>query len=191
MTAHMTAEEIERGLIAQGVPGDKARALAAASTKIGVLREAPAANFVTVDESKRLDFPIRFTLPWSALCSDNRKYGAVIDGSRPKLIHTAQYRAAKAAAKARAKDAMNDFGPLTTPLALSARVYVPDNRPGHDVANFAKCAHDAFEDVIYTKDELLHDVRWRRVGMDVDRPRAEIEIAPLNAACGLVTAEAL
>jgi Holliday junction resolvase RusA-like endonuclease len=124
------------------------------------------------------------TLPWSALVSDNRKYAAALRGKGvPMLIHTEQYRNAKKAAKARAVDAMTvegqRFPPLARPLALVARVWVPDNRHGHDVANFAKCAHDALEGIVYSKDEWLHDVRWIRAGVDVDRPRAEIEVAPL------------
>ncbi len=74
---------------------------------------------------------------------------------------------------------MHGFNPLAMPLSLRARVYLPDNRPGHDVANFAKCCHDGLERAVYVKDEWLHRIAWERAGVDIDGPRAEIEIAPL------------
>ena len=68
------------------------------------------------------------------------------------------------------------FQPADYPVALTARVWMPDRRPGHDVANFAKCCHDALEGLVYVKDEWLYDVHWIRAGVDVDRPRADITI---------------
>lgn len=132
-----------------------------------------------------LSLPIRLVLPWSALCSDNDKSAPAMRQSTtgkafPVIILTGKYRQAKQAARKIGVEAMTVDGrradPLEQPLKLTARVWVPDNRPGHDVANFAKCAHDALEKVVYTKDELLHDVRWVRAGVDVDRPRAELLI---------------
>lgn len=178
----MSKEEIARALEAQGVPRDKARQVAGLAAEP---RERAAFLRVVGPE---LAFPIRFVLPWSALASDNDKYVAQIrrkDGGVPFpfITLTEKYRAAKNSAKARAAEAMTvegqRFPALASPLSLVARVWVPDNRPGHDVANFAKCAHDALEGVVYAKDEWLHDVRWIRAGVDVDRPRAELEIAPL------------
>lgn len=131
-------------------------------------------------------WPLELVLPWSALESDNRKHGAILTtvGSLrkpvPKLIMQAGYREAKTKARAIARLGVGDAAAVAFPLRLEARVWVPDNRPGHDVANFAKCAHDALEKVVYTSDQYLHDVRWIRAGVDVDAPRAEITITPLS-----------
>jgi hypothetical protein len=181
MTGVMSPEERYRALRALDVPEAKARKAA------GFL--LPTANVENAAAVLRpnLTFPLRLVLPWSSLVSDNDKYGVAMRGNgsnaHPILLLKPEYRRAKDAANKRAVEAMTVEGvrlePLTQPLALVARVWVPDNRPGHDVANFAKCAHDAFERVVYAKDEWLHDVRWIRAGVDVDAPRAEIEIRPL------------
>lgn len=175
----MTAEEIERSLIAQGVPRDKARATALRAPLDGnPLAKAPEG---VIEMRPCVALPITFTLPWSALVSDNDKYTPVYTTTgRPKMILTSKYREAKAATRRIAKEIVGDAETVAIPLSLRAHVWVPDNRPGHDVANFAKCCHDALESVIYTKDEWLHDVQWRRAGVDVDRPRAEITIALLG-----------
>lgn len=130
-------------------------------------------------------WPLRIVVPWSALISDNRKHGAILtkvgpnQQPIPKLIMQAGYREAKAKVRQLARLAMGEAEPVGVPLQLEARVWVPDRRSRHDVANFAKCCHDALIDAVYTDDQWLHDVRWIRAGMDVDRPRAEILIAPL------------
>lgn len=170
----MTPAEIERGLIAAGVPKEQARRRALASGA------SPLPEHVITAAV----WPIRFVLPWSALVSDNDKYAATLTRSStgtqfPRLLLTPRYRAAKAKAHVIARDAMSGAQPAACPLALVARVWVPDNRPGHDVSNFAKCCHDALEGAVVTKDEWLHDIRWMRVGVCVDQPRAEIEIRPL------------
>lgn len=162
--------EIESQLIAKGVPREKARSLALTVTggRAGPPREAmvPVA------------FPLHIVLPWTALVSDNRKYSpAAPNGSRGgKLLLRPEYREAKAKARNVARDAVGDGLPVAFPLRLVARVYVPNARPGHDVANFAKCCHDALETVVYTNDEWLHRIVWERAGVDPDHPRCEIEI---------------
>ena len=125
-------------------------------------------------EMRPARWPISLRIPWSALVSDNAKYG-VVNG---KLIAQKPYRAAKKAIGKLAADAMNGRPAAACPLALVARVYVPDNRV-HDVVNFSKCVHDALKGTVFTDDQWLHDVRWIRAGVDVDAPRAEITISPL------------
>lgn len=124
-----------------------------------------------------LVLPLLLTVPWSALVSDNDKYAPALRGTKPVIILTERYRKAKQRVQEVARDVVRG-APLAIPLALHARVWVPDNRPGHDVCNFAKCCHDALEGIVYVRDEWLHDPRWTRAGVDVDRPRAEIRITP-------------
>jgi Holliday junction resolvase RusA-like endonuclease len=117
---------------------------------------------------------ISLRIPWSALVSDNAKYG-VVNG---KLIAQKPYRAAKKAIASLAQDAMAGRPPAECPLALHARVWMPDNRR-HDLTNSCKIVHDALEGTIYTDDVWLHRVTWERAGVDVDAPRCELTISPL------------
>jgi Holliday junction resolvase RusA-like endonuclease len=153
-----------------GVSDEQARAIVAGAT-------IASADRLPAQEPMPTIFPLELIVPWSALVSDDRKYAPALRMGSPVILLTEKYRKAKQAAEAIARQAVLG-APASIPLQLHARVWVPDNRPGHDVANFAKCCHDAFEDLVYTRDEWLHDVRWTRAGVDVDRPRAEIRITP-------------
>ncbi len=136
----MTAE---RGLVRQGVPKDKAKALGIAAAKIGAFRDPPTqSNLATVE------LPLRFTLPWTALISDNRKYAPATGSRGGKMILRQEYRDAKSKARALARDAVGGGLPIAKPLRMIVRVYVPDARPGHDVCNFAKGVHDALEGIV-------------------------------------------
>lgn len=179
MSDQLSPAEIESALIGRGVPKDKARAMA--------LREAgaPAANYVHVDLSKRLDFPIRITLPWSALCSDNFHERASIVRVRggkiaPRKVMDTRYKMARDKTREIARKVMGDFKPLADmPLAMHVRVYLPGGSARNDAINFSKCANDALQGIVYKNDNQLHDQRWQRAGIDVDAPRAEITISPL------------
>jgi hypothetical protein len=174
----LTHDEIVAGLVRVGVPR------AVAERQAARMSPAASARDDAPDRSESPPLPIRLTLPWSMLVSDNAKYTAGLRGGRPRLLLTGAYRAAKNAAQQRARAAMTVAGrrypPLAVPCALVARVYVPDARP-HDVANFAKCAHDAIERILIANDRWLYDVRWIRAGIDCDAPRAELELRPLVA----------
>lgn len=125
-----------------------------------------------------ISFPIRLVLPWSALVSENRRFCA----RESRIFMTAEYKAARAKIVAIARAAMTiegtSFPPIERPLSLVARVWVPGNHI-HDVPNFAGATANALKKIIFVDDQWLHDVRWIRAGVDVDRPRAEIEISPL------------
>lgn len=124
-------------------------------------------------------WPLTFTLPWSALVSDNRKYAPAVRNGASRLLLRPEYRAAKEKARSVARAAMGDVMPCLESMTLTARVWVPDHRPGHDVCNFAKCLCDALNGVVYRDDAQLHRVTWERAGVDVDRPRAEITVTPV------------
>jgi Holliday junction resolvase RusA-like endonuclease len=176
--AGLSPDAIERGLIDMGVPKEKARQMAYSSPLPSVHYRATDAPDGIVTVLRAVVFPLCFTLPWSALVSDNRKYNAAYTRAKnPTLVLSHKYREAKKKAAGIAREAMGSAEPVAYPLALHARVWVPDNRPGHDVANFAKCCHDALEKVVYVTDEWLYRITWERAGVDVDRPRAEITIS--------------
>ena len=112
------------------------------------------------------------TIPYAALCPDNRKYAPL--GGR--LILSRRYRAAKRATKAAARGQYS--GPcFDVPVQLEAMVWFPDARG--DAPNLAKCCHDALQGVCYLNDGLLHDARWRRAGVDKASPRVELTLTPL------------
>lgn len=158
-----------------GDPAFREKVEAGRRANIEARREKPIAS---VQDLSAIQWPLRFTLPWSTLISDNAKYG-VINGS---LILTKDYRRAKGLVRAVAKQAVGeDREPANYALRIVATVWVPDDMRAHDVCNFAKCVHDALEGVVYTKDRWLHDISWRRAGVDVDAPRAEITIQPVGA----------
>lgn len=170
----LTLEQLVKGLIDQGATRENAERLA--RRRLGIPEGAPVAARSTL-ASPVIVFPIGFHLPWSSLISDNRKYGAVEN----QLILTPEYRQAKRAIAGFAREFLvNTFGdeykPVAIPLALSAKVWVPDETRAHDVANFAKCCHDALEGVVYVKDRWLYRVLWERAGVNVDGPHAEIRI---------------
>ena len=130
-----------------------------------------------------LRWPLHFTIPWSALCSDNYRYQAsMVTGSngqkQPRMVLTARYAAARDAIEHIVRSAVDGAQPAEQPLFLHAQVWTPDRR-AHDCANFCKVVHDAMEKIVFTNDRWLHRVLWENVGVDVDRPRAEITVVPL------------
>ena len=137
-------------------------------------------TLVSVRFEGPLLLPVRLRIPWSALVSDNDKY-TVNPRKRGSLILTPEYREAKRRIAALAVGAMQDRPAAQCPLALVARVWLP-NRRKHDVCNFSKCVHDALAGIVYQDDMWLHDMRWIRAGVDVDAPRCELTITPLTPA---------
>jgi Holliday junction resolvase RusA-like endonuclease len=189
MSAPFTFDELVRGMVRQHVPRALAESRAAAivagrtgkkDLQVHLVSEASASRVEIVGPV--LAYPIRLTLPWSHLVSDNRKYGATIRGGKPKLLITEEYRAAKAATQKKAREAMtvdgHRFDPIGKPLAFTGRVFVPDART-HDVCNFAKCCLDSLEKIVVANDRWFYEVHWMRAGVDVDAPRAEIEVRPI------------
>jgi hypothetical protein len=132
----LTAAEIEAGLVRTGVPREVAHRRA--------LELTAAPDSTPIPLATGIDWPVRLTLPWSCLISDNRRHG-VIDG---KLLLTSDYRRSKGLIRDHARNRLGRVQPATIPLSLTARVWVPDDTRAHDVANFAKATHDALEGVV-------------------------------------------
>lgn len=173
----LSAVEIEAGLVRSGVPRELARrrALELAGESRPRLSQADA----PVPEPPTIAWPLRLTLPWSALISDNVKLRAARRGDSATVVLTPEYRIARDRIKALAATLMAGHPPLASPLALLARVWVPDQHR-RDVVNFSKSVQDALTKRIYADDCWLYDVRWVRAGVDVDAPRAELSITPLS-----------
>lgn len=165
----MSPSETVEALVRRGVP----RAAAEAQHGANPRRQAP-----TIDEPMRrvIAFPLSFTLPWTALVSDgDRLYPK---GSR--MFMQPGYREAREKIVTIVRRVIENAEPVAFPLALDARVYVPDNRI-HDVPNFAKGVHDALKTYIYTDDRWLYRATWERIGVDPDAPRADILITRWGA----------
>lgn len=128
------------------------------------------------DHEEQVALP-RITLPWSALCPDNRKSG-VIDG---QILLTRRYRATKRAARTLALQQMQSghCAAIAGPCVLLAMLYPPDKRR-RDAVNLAKSLHDALEGVCYADDAQLTDVRYVRGPVDRTNPRVEVTISPLS-----------
>lgn len=164
----------ERAKYLAGLNGNaKVRVADGARAEVG----AVSTSYVNAT-GPHLEFPIRLVLPWSALISENRRFCA----RASRIFMTAQYKAARERIVRVARAAMSvedwAFQPLAIPLALTARVWFPDNRI-HDAPNFAGATHNALKKIVFVDDQWLHRATWERAGVDVDRPRAEIEIRPL------------
>jgi Holliday junction resolvase RusA-like endonuclease len=163
--AELYRQRTGRELVLDGV----VPAAAAPSPRPALVREAIA-------------WPFTITLPWSCLVSDNEKHRAQLRGTGPSaraiMVITRHYATAEEKIHALALQRMNGAAPADCPLALTARVWMPDNRI-HDLTNSCKLVHDALERAVYENDRWLHDVHWIRAGVDVDAPRAEITIVPL------------
>jgi Holliday junction resolvase RusA-like endonuclease len=176
----LTPEEIARGLIAQGVPRDRAEARARAVYDAMKPSRPLLAAFKAIEALpvRPSVAPITLRIPWSALVSDDDKYAPALRKGKPVIILTETYRTAKARMTKLAVDTMAGRPAMTVPLAFVGRVWVPNNHR-RDVHNFSKCCLDAMSKVIYADDSQLHDTRWIRAGVDVDAPRAELTITPL------------
>lgn len=194
--APMTREEIVRGLVAAGVSRAAAerqadrevvsRSIGPITASSSFMRAVARELEKTPDPALVITWPLQLTLPWSYLESDNRKHGAIVTPVGPnrtpvpKLIMAAGYREAKGKIRKLAREQLAGAEPVSRPLQLVARVWIPDTTRKHDVVNFAKCTHDALQEAVYTDDTWLYDARWIRAGVDVDHPRAEITITPLS-----------
>lgn len=185
----LTAEAIERGLIATGVPQDKAHAIALLEAGLYTNR-MPIAGPEMASPAPQSALPappytqgVTLRIPWSALVSDNVKFRVGVrrkDGGQylGAFILTPEYRAARDRIKALSADVMAGRPPYAVPLSLTARVWVPNNRR-RDVVNFSKALHDAMNAVVYEDDCWLHETHWIRAGVDVDAPRCELTIMPI------------
>jgi hypothetical protein len=173
----MTEEELVRSMMrTTGMPRE--RALVIVRSQPSARRAAPLTVPTSPAPAPAIEWPLRLTLPWSHLVSDNDKYTPALRDGRAVLVLTPEYREAKRQTRQLAERKLGDAAPVAFPLSIEARVWVPDNMRAHDVCNFAKCCHDALEGVVYTKDRWLYRTAWNRAGVDVDAPRAEILIQP-------------
>jgi Holliday junction resolvase RusA-like endonuclease len=174
----LTAEEIARGLIAQGVPREVAEKQARVHAGYQAMLAIPvpmrgAAPLSTTPIMAPA--PITLRIPWSALVSDNALY-VVREGKR---YRTAEYKAAQKAVASLARDTMRGRPLYDAPLAITFRFWVP-NGQRRDVHNFIAGLADSLKGVVWTDDHWLHEGTWRLVGRDIDAPRAELTISPLS-----------
>jgi Holliday junction resolvase RusA-like endonuclease len=99
---------------------------------------------------------LTFTVPWAALCSDNRKF-------KFRFVLSPQYRAAKLLVGTLAKEAAKKAGwPLAVvDLGLYVLVREPDRRR-RDL-NFSKNLKDGITDVggVWVDDRQVRDERWK------------------------------
>jgi Holliday junction resolvase RusA-like endonuclease len=176
VTATLSYDAIVRGLVAQGVPLDRAEASARRELSLSsILPEQQQ----TAQEIPDVIWPVRLVIPWSALVTDNAKFRAAIRGAKPCMVILQPYAQARQRIAQLAQLAMNGSAPVSVPLAFVGRVFMPSQRR-IDPSNCAKLVQDALNKIVYADDAWLYDVRWLNAGVDVDAPRAEITIEPTS-----------
>lgn len=115
-----------------------------------------------------------FDLPWSALCSDNRKY---VTG----YILSQQYRTAKAAVRdaALAAAKAQQWAMTDAPVRLDVELREPDRRR-RDL-NFQKNLMDAITEscAVWQDDSQVRQMCWTFAGRDKERAGATVTIAIL------------
>ena len=125
--------------------------------------------------SSSCDQTLTFSVPWSALCSDNRKY-------KFRFILSDQYRNAKVLigtlALAAAKKAKWHIP--TGDLGMSVIVREPDRRR-RDL-NFSKCAKDGIThgEGVWMDDSQVRDEHWKFVRSNKKDAGATITVVVLQ-----------
>lgn len=166
----LSPEEQMKSLVRQGVPRDKAERAVFLSQNHNA-RDHMSNRTREPEETVDIAWPLMLTVPWSALVSDDERFG-VIDG---RMILQKRYREAREKIRQLASRAIDGAALAAEPLSLTVYVWVPDNRI-HDITNFCKIVHDGLEKGAIENDRWLHDVHWIRAGVDVDHPRAELTL---------------
>lgn len=124
-------------------------------------------------------WPLTLRLPWSTLISDNDKHRAMLRGDQAIMVIRRPYRDAGERIHQLALSKVAGAQAAAEPLQVIARVWFPDNNV-RDMTNWSKLVFDSLAGAVYENDRWLHDVRWIRMGVDVDQPRAEITISPMS-----------
>lgn len=145
-------------------------------------RDAAAAREVAAFSPRNV--PLTITLPWSCLVSENKRFVPALRGAKAVLVMTDEYRVAKAKTDSIARHVLLGHAlPVFAKgvaVAVESVVWAPRDYNLPDVTNFAKATHDALQEITYEKDAQVHDSRWRYAGVDIDRPRAELTITPME-----------
>lgn len=162
MTMTIDRDAALRGLLGMKVP--RAKAERRIAELYGEEPHAPEPERPSV---------FRITLPWDMLVTDNVKH-ANYSGKEDHV----RYSRARDAVKAYGRLAAGLAAPIfTTPVQLTALVWVPDRRK-RDVKNFSKVVEDSLEGAAYLNDAQVKRSTWEEAGMDAKYPRAEIEVTP-------------
>ena len=206
----LSRDSIVAGLVAQGVPRDRAELVAEKEidreqlspsrfareadprvTVAGAEHWTLGAPIASLEiQAPAIEWPVRLLLPWSLLVSDNERKEPYLvhEGGKPhaRMRLTKRYREAKAKIEQLARGKLGVVAAAAdVELELTAKVWVPGGSYSrNDVCNFGKGVHDALEGIVYVNDNQLHATHWLRAGVDVDAPRAELTIAPLPISGG-------
>jgi hypothetical protein len=175
----LSAEEIVRGLVAQGVPREKAERQARYVRVEGTPPNPPTTLTTTAkpgDPPVWVHMPassITLRIPWSALISDNAMY-LTRNGKRYK---TPEYRQAQKSIAALAADAMDGRPPAAFPLAIEGLFWFPNNHR-RDVLNFGAALADSLKGIAFEDDSWIYRAVWERIAVDVDAPRCMLTLTP-------------
>ena len=110
--------------------------------------------------------PVTIVVPFSDLCPDNQKFGAMVvrgKGGKPRasLYLSSKYREAKRRIAELAQEAMGTMAPEGGDVEATFQVWMPDRRR-RDMINYAKLLCDALSGIVYEDDSQITHARWTR-----------------------------
>lgn len=114
---------------------------------------------------------VRIVIPFKHLVRDNGKYGVM----RGRMLLRPEYRQAKDTIEHIARRAILGSQPTLAPVALHARMYMPDARR-RDATNYAKLVHDSLQGTVYVDDTQIRIATWENCGIDRENPRCEVTV---------------
>jgi Holliday junction resolvase RusA-like endonuclease len=114
---------------------------------------------------------------------DNAKYAAGIKAGGAFILLSTEYRNGKNKAVEQVEEQMRALKaerfPIAVKLRIEARMFEPNRSKRRDISNYTKLVHDALTGIVYADDSQLDRVLWVRAGVDIDRPRLELEVSVL------------
>lgn len=179
----MTVDERKAEIARRNRNRDAGRSVTDDGPGIGFGNPAPRSTIKEAFMAADAHISVQLVLPWSCLVPDNAKYAAAIKAGGAFILLATEYRNAKNKAVEEVERQMTAHRvgrfPKELKLRIEARMFEPNRHKRRDISNYTKLVHDALTGLVYADDSQLDRVLWVRAGVDIDRPRLELEVAVL------------
>ena len=127
---------------------------------------------------------VHLTLPWAVLYSVNRRTNPAGWGKmKGRQFLTKRYRESLGTAAMLVAAQTRDVEPFAGPVLMRLRFWPPDARR-RDVSNLVKLIEDSLVGAVYADDSQIEEQAWKRMAIDRQVPRVEIEVEPINEGGG-------